>query len=214
MTGAASDPLDWQPHVRNKPRRAAIANRFKDPADQLRLVIVRDMWLTGFDVPPLHTMYVDKPMRAHGLSQPSARHSRSRVLSVVFWFAASSRFSVGWLTPRRLAICVCVSSASLRSCRSAFASRRARSTATSVAEGGDSHVNMRPCLRSQLGAVAGPNGPIGKGSSLSSTSALRPTTALWARTPRHDARGRLARPRQRPVRYDLSWLGTGQPGRS
>jgi type I restriction enzyme R subunit len=76
MTGAASDPLDWQPHVRSKPRRAAIANRFKDPTDPLRLVIVRDMWLTGFDVPPLHTMYVDKPMRSHGLMQAIARVNR------------------------------------------------------------------------------------------------------------------------------------------
>jgi type I restriction enzyme, R subunit len=76
MTGAASDPLDWQPHARNKPRRAALAARFKDPADPLRLVIVRDMWLTGFDVPPLHTMYVDKPMRGHGLMQAIARVNR------------------------------------------------------------------------------------------------------------------------------------------
>jgi type I restriction enzyme, R subunit len=76
MTGAASDPLDWQPHVRNKPRRAAIANRFKDASDPLRLVVVRDMWLTGFDVPPLHTMYVDKPMRGHGLMQAIARVNR------------------------------------------------------------------------------------------------------------------------------------------
>src|SRR5439155_4323354 len=76
MTGSASDPLDWQPHARNKPRRAAIASRFKDPADPLRLVIVRDMWLTGFDVPPLHTMYVDKPMRGHGLMQAIARVNR------------------------------------------------------------------------------------------------------------------------------------------
>ena len=61
MTGSASDPLDWQRHIRNKPRREALANRFRDPADPLRMVLVRDMWLTGFDAPSLHTMYVDKP---------------------------------------------------------------------------------------------------------------------------------------------------------
>ena len=63
MTGSASDPTDWQPHIRNKPRREALANRFRDPADPLRMVLVRDMWLTGFDAPSLHTMYLDKPMR-------------------------------------------------------------------------------------------------------------------------------------------------------
>ncbi len=66
MTGSASDPLEWQPHIRNKPRREALAGRFRDPADPLRVVLVRDMWLTGFDAPSLHTMYVDKPMRGHG----------------------------------------------------------------------------------------------------------------------------------------------------
>ena len=66
MTGAASDPPEWQPHIRNKPRREALAKRFRDPADPLRMVLVRDMWLTGFDAPSLHTMYVDKPMRGHG----------------------------------------------------------------------------------------------------------------------------------------------------
>ncbi|MGQ0603690.1 MAG: type I restriction endonuclease subunit R, partial [Anaerolineales bacterium] len=76
MTGSASDPLDWQPHIRNKPRREALANRFKDPDDPLRVVIVRDMWLTGFDAPCLHTMYVDKPMRGHGLMQAIARVNR------------------------------------------------------------------------------------------------------------------------------------------
>ena len=76
MTGAASDPADWQPHIRNKPRRELLANRFRDPADPLKLVIVRDMWLTGFDCPSLHTMYVDKPMRAHGLMQAIARVNR------------------------------------------------------------------------------------------------------------------------------------------
>ena len=76
MTGSASDPLEWQPHIRNKPRREALAERFKDPADPFRIVIVRDMWLTGFDAPCLHTMYVDKPMRGHGLMQAIARVNR------------------------------------------------------------------------------------------------------------------------------------------
>ena len=77
MTGSASDPLDWQRHIRNKPRREALANRFRDPNDPFRVVIVRDMWLTGFDAPSLHTMYVDKPMRGHGLMQAIARVNRS-----------------------------------------------------------------------------------------------------------------------------------------
>ena len=76
MTGAASDPLEWQEHVRNKPRREALAKRFRDPGDPLRIVLVRDMWLTGFDAPSLHTMYVDKPMRGHGLMQAIARVNR------------------------------------------------------------------------------------------------------------------------------------------
>jgi type I site-specific restriction-modification system R (restriction) subunit len=72
----ATDPLDWQPHIRNKPRREALANRFRDARDRLKLVLVRDMWLTGFDAPSLHTMYVDKPMRGHGLMQAIARVNR------------------------------------------------------------------------------------------------------------------------------------------
>jgi len=76
MTGSASDPVDWQMHIRNKPRREKMADRFKDPVDPLKLVIVRDMWLTGFDAPSLHTMYVDKPMRGHGLMQAIARVNR------------------------------------------------------------------------------------------------------------------------------------------
>ena len=76
MTGSASDPLDWQPHIRNKPRREALAKRFRSPADSLQVVLVRDMWLTGFDAPSLHTMYVDKPMRGHGLMQAIARVNR------------------------------------------------------------------------------------------------------------------------------------------
>jgi type I restriction enzyme R subunit len=76
MTGSASDPLEWQQHIRNKARREALANRFRDPTDPFRIVIVRDMWLTGFDAPSLHTMYVDKPMRGHGLMQAIARVNR------------------------------------------------------------------------------------------------------------------------------------------
>ena len=76
MTGSASDPADWQPHIRNKPRREALANRFRDPKDAFKLVLVRDMWLTGFDAPSLHTMYIDKPMRGHGLMQAIARVNR------------------------------------------------------------------------------------------------------------------------------------------
>ena len=76
MTGSASDKLDWQPHIRNKQRREKLHNRFRDPADPFRVVIVRDMWLTGFDAPSLHTMYVDKPMRGHGLMQAIARVNR------------------------------------------------------------------------------------------------------------------------------------------
>ncbi len=76
MTGSASDPLDWQPHIRSKARREALAQRFRDPKDPFRIVIVRDMWLTGFDAPSLHTMYVDKPMRGHGLMQAIARVNR------------------------------------------------------------------------------------------------------------------------------------------
>ena len=76
MTGSASDPLEWQEHIRNKPRREALAKRFKDPKDPLKIVLVRDMWLTGFDAPCLHTMYADKPMRSHGLMQAIARVNR------------------------------------------------------------------------------------------------------------------------------------------
>ncbi len=76
MTGAASDELSWQQHIRNKPRRKALARRFKDSKDPFRLVMVRDMWLTGFDVPCMHTMYLDKPMQGHGLMQAIARVNR------------------------------------------------------------------------------------------------------------------------------------------
>ena len=76
MTGSPSDPLAWQQHIRNKPRRETLAQRFRDPKDPFQIVIVRDMWLTGFDAPSLHTMYVDKPMRGHGLMQAIARVNR------------------------------------------------------------------------------------------------------------------------------------------
>ncbi len=76
MTGSASDPLEMQPHIRSKPRREKLAERFRDPADPFQIVIVRDMWLTGFDAPSLHTMYVDKPMQGHGLMQAIARVNR------------------------------------------------------------------------------------------------------------------------------------------
>jgi len=85
MTGSAADPLDWQPHIRTKARREELEKRFKhvkdpanpdDPIIPLDIVIVRDMWLTGFDVPPLHTMYIDKPMQGHGLMQTIARVNR------------------------------------------------------------------------------------------------------------------------------------------
>ena len=76
MTGSASDPLNWQQHIRNKQRREILAKRFRDPNDPFKVVIVRDMWLTGFDAPSLHTMYVDKPMRGHGLMQAIARVNR------------------------------------------------------------------------------------------------------------------------------------------
>ena len=76
MTGSATDPLDWQPHIRNKPRREALAQRFRDPGDPFQIALVRDMWLTGFDAPSLHTLYMDKPMRGHGLMQAIARVNR------------------------------------------------------------------------------------------------------------------------------------------
>ena len=76
MTGSAADGPEWQQHIRDKRRREALGKRFKKASDPFKVVIVRDMWLTGFDVPPLHTMYVDKPMRGHGLMQAIARVNR------------------------------------------------------------------------------------------------------------------------------------------
>jgi type I restriction enzyme R subunit len=76
MTGSAADPQAWQPHIGTKGRRDLLAKRAKDPKDPLKLVIVRDMWLTGFDAPSMHTMYIDKPMKGHGLMQAIARVNR------------------------------------------------------------------------------------------------------------------------------------------
>jgi len=76
MTGSSSDPLHFQPHVRNKLKRKALGERLKDPKDSLKLAIVRDMWLTGFDAPAMHTLYIDKPMKGHNLMQAIARVNR------------------------------------------------------------------------------------------------------------------------------------------
>jgi type I restriction enzyme R subunit len=78
MTGAASDPPAWQVHIGTRPkaRRELLAKRAKNPKDPLKLVIVCDMWLTGFDAPCMHTMYIDKPMKGHGLMQAIARVNR------------------------------------------------------------------------------------------------------------------------------------------
>jgi type I restriction enzyme R subunit len=76
MTGSAADDPSMQPHIRNKQRSRELAKRFKKPNDAMKLVIVRDMWLTGFDAPCLHTLYVDKPMKGHGLMQAIARVNR------------------------------------------------------------------------------------------------------------------------------------------
>jgi len=76
MTGSAADPERYAQHLMTPKVRKDIENRFKKPEDPLKIVIVRDMWLTGFDVPCLHTMYVDKPMQGHGLMQAIARVNR------------------------------------------------------------------------------------------------------------------------------------------
>ncbi|MFA5871582.1 MAG: type I restriction endonuclease subunit R [Parcubacteria group bacterium] len=76
MTGSASDPANFQKHIHTKDERELLASRMKDPKDELKFVIVRDMWLTGFDAPSLHTMYIDKPMKGHGLMQTIARVNR------------------------------------------------------------------------------------------------------------------------------------------
>ena len=76
MTGSATDPKDWQEHIRNKKKRKELGDLFKIPESPIKIAIVRDMWLTGFDVPCLHTMYTDKPMQGHGLMQAIARVNR------------------------------------------------------------------------------------------------------------------------------------------
>jgi type I restriction enzyme R subunit len=76
ITGTSLDPAEWQPHIRDKIRRRVIGDRFKDPDDPLKIVIVCDMWLTGFDVPCLHTLYIDKPLKDHILMQAIARVNR------------------------------------------------------------------------------------------------------------------------------------------
>src|SRR5699024_4071083 len=76
MTGQSSDPENFQRHIGPKNRRVALARRMKDEEDELKLVNVRDMWLTGFDVPSMHTMYIDKPMKGHNLMQAIARVNR------------------------------------------------------------------------------------------------------------------------------------------
>src|SRR5262249_53002307 len=76
MTGPASEPLEWQCNIRNKKGGEDLADRCRDAGDPFKIVIVRDMWLTGFAAPSLHTMYVDKPMRGHGLMQAIARVNR------------------------------------------------------------------------------------------------------------------------------------------
>ena len=86
MTGSASDPLDWQPHIRNKARREALAQRFRDPDDPLKVVLVRDMWLTGFDAPSLHTMYVASHCAVTVSCRPSpVSIGYSRTSPVVWW---------------------------------------------------------------------------------------------------------------------------------
>ena len=76
MTESAEDGPEWQKHIGNKQRRRELANQFKDAKNPFKIVIVRDMWLTGFDAPCLHTMYADKPMQGHGLMQAIARVNR------------------------------------------------------------------------------------------------------------------------------------------
>ncbi len=76
MTGSSSDPLHFQRHIRNKAKRKAMGDRLKDPKDPLKIAIVRDMWLTGFDAPSMHTLYIDKPMQGHNLMQAIARVNR------------------------------------------------------------------------------------------------------------------------------------------
>ena len=76
MTGSAADDLKWQPHIRNKAAPGSDGKEVQGSKRRFKIAIVRDMWLTGFDVPPLHTMYIDKPMKGHTLMQAIARVNR------------------------------------------------------------------------------------------------------------------------------------------
>ena len=90
MTSNSSDPSSYQPHRTTKRQKKELGDRFKDPTDSLKLVIVRDMWLTGFDAPSLHTMYIDKPMRGHNLMQAIARVNRSTKINPAdLWLTTS-----------------------------------------------------------------------------------------------------------------------------
>lgn len=95
MTGTASD--DWQEHIRNSTRRGQLGDRFRDPESEFKIAIVCDMWLTGFDAPSLSTMYIDKPMKGHGLMQALARVNRAFKGKtgglVVDYFGLSSRIA-------------------------------------------------------------------------------------------------------------------------
>ncbi len=90
MTGAAPDKASLQPHVFTKAQKKRLERRFKNPADPLKLVIVRDMWLTGFDVPCCHTMYADKPMHGHNLMQAIALTASSRTSPAAWWWITSA----------------------------------------------------------------------------------------------------------------------------
>ena len=83
MTGSAEDGPEWQKHIRSKDARRKLANRFKDAKDPFKIVIVRDMWLTGFDAPCLHTMYADKPMQGHGRGMSNQEFRMSNGLNFV-----------------------------------------------------------------------------------------------------------------------------------
>ena len=102
MTGSASDPVDWQKHIRSKSGRETLANRFRDPDDPFRVVLVRDMWLTGFDAPSLHTMYVDKPMQGHGLFQAITRVKCPWCLCDDWSVHNRSQHTLRILTPRQV----------------------------------------------------------------------------------------------------------------
>ena len=107
MTWSAADPENFQPHVRNKQARDNLAKRMKDPKDELKLVIVRDMWLTGFDVPNMHTMYIDKPMKDHNLMQAIARVNRiykdkqAWLIVDYIWIASELKSALSYYTDNK-----------------------------------------------------------------------------------------------------------------